>query len=109
MIATFFIYFNVFIVLLFGVIMMFANFTPATFRKLVYGSVALVALPTGVVGILNQFGMQSHRVDDLIFMHGGAAGLLVVIGYGMGLGLALYKLRITLFKGKSTMSETEEE
>jgi hypothetical protein len=108
LIASIFVYINIFIVLFFGGILMFANFQPDTFRKLIYGSIALIALPTSVVGILNLLGMQSHRVDDLIFMHGGAVGLLVVIGYGMGLGLALNKLRTTL-KSKPAANDTEEE
>jgi hypothetical protein len=109
LIASIFVYINIFIVLFFGAILMFANFKPDTFRKLIYGSIALIALPICVVGILNMMGVQSHRVDDLVFMHGGAVGLLVVIGYGLALGLALNKLRTTLFKRKSTVNDTEEE
>ncbi len=86
---------------------MFSDFTPTTFRKLTIGASLLILLPIIAVAIMNMQGMESHRVDDLIFMRGGATGMLVVIGYGIAFGLLMSKLRAMVAGGKSAEQDEE--
>ena len=100
MIASIFVYFNIFVVAVFGLTFMVSDFMPSTTRKLIVGSALLILLPIIAVAIMNMQGVESHRVDDLIFMRGGALGILVVIGYGIGFGLIMSKLRALIFGKK---------
>jgi len=107
LVASIFVYFNIFVVAVFGLTFMFSDFTPATTRKMIIGSALLVLLPITAVAIMNMQGIESHRVDDLVFMRGGAPGILVVIGYGIGFGLLMSKLRRMVFGERK--SEQDEE
>ena len=108
MIASIFVYFNIFVVVVFGLTLMFSDFTPATTRKMIIGSALLVLLPITAVAIMNMQGVESHRVDDLIFMRGGALGILVVIGYGIGFGLLMSKLRRMVVGEKKVEQDQEQ-
>jgi len=87
---------------------MFSDFTPSTSRKLMVGASLLILLPITAVAIMNIQGIESHRVDDLIFMRGGAPGILVVIGYGIAFGLLMSKLRGMLV-GEKNVEQDEEQ
>jgi len=93
LIASIFVYINIFVVVVFGLTFMVSDFTPATARKLIIGSLLLVLLPIIIVALMNVEGENSHRITDLIFMRGGSIGIPVVIGYGIGFGLIMSKLR----------------
>lgn len=108
MIASIFVYFNIFVVVAFGLTLMFSDFTPSTTRKLIIGASLLIVLPIVAVGIMNLQGLNSHRVGDLIFMRGGAAGMLVVIGYGISFGLLMSKLR-RMVVGEKKVEQGEEQ
>lgn len=108
MLASIFVYINLFIVLVFGIILMVSHFTPETTRKLLIASSLLILLPIIAVSIMNMEGEESHRINDLIFMRGGSIGMPVVIGYGIGFGLFLSKLRTLIF-GKKIPQQGDEQ
>ena len=108
MVASIFVYFNIFVVVVFGLTFMVSDFNPATTRKMIIGSALLVLLPITAVAIMNMQGIESHRVDDLIFMRGGALGILVVIGYGIAFGLLMSKLR-RIVVGEKKVEQDEEQ
>jgi len=93
LVASIFVYFNIFVVAVFGLTFMVSDFTPSTTRKMIIGSLLLVLLPIIIVALMNVEGENSHRITDLIFMRGGSIGIPVVIGYGTLFGLLLSKLR----------------
>lgn len=100
MVAAIFVYINIFIVATFGLTMMFSNFSPLASRNMIIGSILLVILPILFVAFMNVEGEESHWISDLIFMRGGSIGIPVVIGYGIGFGLLLSKLRALIFGKK---------
>ena len=87
---------------------MLSDFTPTTTRKLIIGSALLIALPVIAVAIMNLEGEESHRIGDLLFIRGGGIGIPVVIGYGIGIGLIMSKLRAFLFGKKQIEQELEQ-
>jgi len=106
MIVKVFMYLNVFIVFFVAGTMMFSDFKPDTFKKLVYLAAAITLLPIMAIGIANATGSEEYWVTDLIFMRGGSIGIPVTFGYGLALGLLLNKLRMLIKGDKTTETET---
>jgi len=108
MLIKIFMYLNVFIVLFVAGTMMFSDFKPDTFRKLIYLAAAIIFLPVTAVGIANLMGSEAYWISDLLFMRGGGIGIPVTFGYGIALGLMLNKLRrLVTGDGKSTEKAEE--
>ena len=105
MLATIFMALNAFIVLFVAGTMMFSNFKPDIFKKLLYLSLGLIILPIAGIAIMNLLGKHIYWVTDLIFMRGGSIGIPVTFGYGIALGLLLNRVRTTLFPRKEGLNE----
>ena len=108
MIAAIFVYFNIFVVAVFGLTFMVSDFTPETTRKMIIGSLLLVLLPIIIVALMNVEGDNSHQITDLVFMRGGSIGIPVVIGYGTLVGLLMSKLR-RMVVGERKVEQGEEQ